>query len=481
MISQFFTPETILLILVVLAGAYMSWNIGANDVANAMGTSVGSGALTLKQAVLIAAVLEFSGAFFFGSHVTETIQKGIVDAAVFRNPIVVVYGMLSALLAAGVWLQVASYNGWPVSTTHSIVGAVVGFGAAVGGMEAIYWENVSFIASSWILSPLFGGLLSYGIFNLLRQQVFYAHDPVAAAKKVTPPIVFCVFFILSLVMLYKGLLNLDLHVNFFQSFLISTAIGAIGYVISKLCLRRIAPAHAKILAESNYHPEVSNQLEKARRHLLQVQAASRDVIQYQVKEILDEINMLSESLKKKEETGRESAEYALVEKIFGYLQIISACLMAFAHGANDVANAIGPLAAAINILTTGSVSSLTTIPTWTLALGGVGIVIGLATWGWRVIETIGKKITELTPTRGFSAEFGAAATILIASRLGMPISTTHTLVGAVIGVGLARGIQALDLRTTRFIFISWLVTVPAGALLAIGFFYALSGSAALFN
>lgn len=454
----------------------MAWNIGANDVANAMGTSVGSGALTLKQAVIIAAILEFCGAFFFGSHVTETIQKGIVDASVFRDPLIVVYGMLAALIAAGAWLQLASYYGWPVSTTHSIVGAVVGFGAAVGGLEAIYWENVTFIASSWILSPIMGGVISYGIFNTLRQRVFYAHDPVAEAKKVTPPIVFCVFFILSLVTLYKGLQNVDFQITFFQSMLISLAVGIVGYIIGKLCLRRIAPAHAKILAESEYHPEVSNELEKARRHLLQVHAASRDVIQYQVKEILEEIGMLSESLKKKEETGRESAEYALVEKIFSYLQIISACLMAFAHGANDVANAIGPLAAAINILSTGSISNVATIPTWTLALGGIGIVVGLATWGWRVIETIGKKITELTPTRGFSAEFGAAVTILLASRLGMPVSTTHTLVGSVIGVGLARGIQALDLRTTRYIVISWIVTVPAGALIAIGIFYSLKAS-----
>lgn len=467
-------PETILFILVVVAGAYMAWNIGANDVANAMGTSVGSGALTLKQAVVIAAVLEFSGAFFFGSHVTETIQKGIVDASVFQDPLIVVYGMLAALIAAGAWLQLASYYGWPVSTTHSIVGAVVGFGIAASGLEAIYWENVAFIASSWIISPLLGGLISYGIFNLLRQYVFYAHDPVRAAKRVTPPIVFCIFFILSLLTIYKGLQNIDLNINFYQTILLSAAIGALGYIISKLCLLRIkAPMEEKLEDAYNYHPEVSNELEKARRHLLQVHAASRDVIQYQAKEILNEIGMLSESLKKKEETGKESAEYATVEKIFGYLQIISACLMAFAHGANDVANAIGPLAAAINILATGSVSNMTTIPIWTLALGGIGIVIGLATWGWRVIETIGKKITELTPTRGFSAEFGAATTILLASRLGMPVSTTHTLVGAVIGVGLARGIQALDLRTTRYIFISWIVTVPAGALIAIAIFSAL--------
>ena len=465
------STELILLILVILAGLYMAWNIGANDVANAMGTSVGSGALTLKQAVIIAAVLEFTGAFFFGSHVTETIQNGIIDSSVFHNPIIVVYGMLASLLAAGLWLNVSSYYGWPVSTTHSLVGAVVGFGAAVGGIEAVQWENVGFIATSWIISPLLGGLISYGIFNFLRQRVFYARDPVQAAKEVTPWIVFCVFFILALVMLYKGLQNIDLEINFFESMLMSAFLGFCGFIIAKVALRRIIPGSGKLKVESDYHPEVSNQLEKARRHLVQVKEASHDVIQYQVSEILDEIAMLTESLKKKEETGRESAEYALVEKIFSYLQIISACLMAFAHGANDVANAIGPLAAAINILATGSISSQTPIPTWTLALGGIGIVVGLATWGWRVIETIGKKITELTPTRGFSAEFGAAATILIASRLGMPISTTHTLVGSVIGVGLARGMHALDMRTTRYIIISWVVTVPAGALIAIGIFY----------
>lgn len=467
------TPETVLLILVVIAGAYMAWNIGANDVANAMGTSVGSGALTLRQAVVIAAVLEFSGAFFFGSHVTETIQNGIVDTSIFKNPMLVVYGMLSALIAAGTWLHLASYYGWPVSTTHSIVGSLVGFGMAVGGIEAIYWENVAFIATSWLLSPLLGGLISFAIFSLLRQRVFYAHDPVQAAKRLTPPIVFCVIFVLSLMMVYKGLHNIDLHINFFQSLLISTGAGVIGYIIAKLCLRRILPAKAIQKEDANYHPDVSNQLEKARRHLLQAQASSRDAVQYQVSQILEEIQRLSEQLKIKG-TGKESAEYAQVEKIFGYLQVVSACLMAFAHGANDVANAIGPLGAAINILSTGVISAQAAIPTWTLALGGIGIVVGLATWGWRVIETIGTKITELTPTRGFSAEFGAALTILLATRLGMPISTTHTLVGSVIGVGLARGMHALDLGTTRYIVISWLVTVPAGAIITVVCYYILT-------
>lgn len=469
--------EMTLLILVILAGAYMAWNIGANDVANAMGTSVGSGALTLRSAVIIAAILEFAGAFFFGSHVSETIQKGIVDSSIFTNPLILVYGMLSALLAAGAWLQLASYYGWPVSTTHSIVGSLIGFGAVVGGVDAIYWDNVAFIVSSWVLSPIMGGLLSYGIFNILRRKIFYTNNPVEATKKLTPFLVFCVVVTLALVMLYKGLNNVDLKFNFMQSLGISILCGGVGYVISMFLLRNVAPPQCKLKSPSEFHPEMSRELDKAKKHLLLVQETSRGAIQFQANEILDEINMLSDSLKQKEEIGKESAEYAVVERIFGYLQIMSACLMAFAHGANDVANAIGPLVAAVDVLQTGQISATASIPVWALALGGFGIVIGLATWGWRVIETIGKKITELTPTRGFSAEFGAAATILIASRLGLPISTTHTLVGSVIGVGLARGIEAIDLRTTSHILISWIVTVPAGAIITVIFTYIIKGLA----
>lgn len=465
--------EMMLLIFVILAGMYMAWNIGANDVANAMGTSVGSGALTLKQAVIVAAILEFSGAFFFGSHVSETIQKGIIDPQLFyRDPMILAYGMLSVLLAAGVWLQIASYNGWPVSTTHSIVGSLVGFGMVIGGVEAVYWENVVFIGTSWILSPLCGGIVSYSIFNLLRRKIFYASDPVKAAKKMTPPLVFFVFSALSLIMMYNGLQNVHLHLNFWQAASLSLAIGAIGFLVSYFAVQRISLPPSIAQKPVDYQPEVSNQLAKARKHLLNVKESSLGAVQYQVSELLEEVDLLSSSLKKREEeTNRESVEYAIVERIFGYLQIISACLMAFSHGANDVANAIGPLSAAIAILTTGSVVFQTAVPTWALGLGGLGIVIGLATWGWRVIETIGKKITELTPTRGFAAEFGAALTILLATRLGMPISTTHTLVGSVIGVGMARGIEALDMRTTRHIVISWMVTVPAGAVITMGFFF----------
>lgn len=401
----------------------MAWNIGANDVANAMGTSVGSKALTLQHAVLLAAILEFSGAFFFGSHVSDTIQNGIVDPFVFNDePIFFVYGMLSALIAAGVWLHIASYYGWPVSTTHSIIGSLIGFGAIFGGVHAIQWENVSYIVASWLVSPLLGGIIAYFLFTLLNKSIFQTANPLESAKQLTPFLVFLVFSILSLIMLFKGLQNVNLSFSFGTAFGISLIVGSGAALISYYLVQQIKhPIHAGVPQGYMMH------------------------------------------------TGN----HASVEKIFGYLQIITACLMAFAHGANDVANAIGPLAAAISVVTTHSMAGTASVPVWALALGGFGIVIGLATWGWRVIETIGRKITELTPSRGFAAEFGAATTVVLASRLGLPISTTHTLVGAVIGVGLARGIGALDLTMTRDIVISWMVTVPAGAILSVSIFYVL--------
>lgn len=464
--------EIILLILVLVAGFYMSWNIGANDVANAMGTSVGSGALTLKQAVIIAAVLEFSGAFFFGSHVSSTIQTGIVDPEIFAHDSrILVYGMLSSLIAAGAWLQVVSYFGWPVSTTHSIIGALIGFGVVVGGIEAVYWSNVFSIVSSWIVSPLLGGLISYGVFSLLRKQIFYSSCPLKAAKKWTPLLVFLLILILFLIMIPSGLKNLNLSP--LQGLFMSLVAGGIGAFISWLCLKRLFPTEVQIRSVAQINLEQIKEMEKAKKCLERVQSASCGELQFHLENVVEEIDGMIH--KQSEPHDDAHSEYSGVEKIFGYLQIISACLMAFAHGANDVANAIGPLSASASILLTGEIPFEAPVPAWALALGGVGIVAGLATWGWRVIETIGKKITELTPTRGFAAEFGAATTILLASRLGLPISTTHTLVGAVIGVGLARGIEALDLGTMREIVISWVVTVPAGAAVAVAVFYLIAG------
>ncbi len=463
--------DSVLLAVILITGFYTAWNIGANDVANAMGTSVGSGALTLRHAVIVAAILEFSGAFFFGSHVAETIEGGIINSDIFvNNPRILVYGMLSSLAASGIWLQIASYYGWPVSTTHSIVGAVVGFGAVVGGVEAIYWKNVFFIVISWIISPLMGGLFGYYLFTVIRKHIFYTLDPLEATKRLTPLLVFSVFLVLSLLFVYEGLHHLVIFSTHSQKLLLCLSIASIAASISYLIIKKFRlTGPDRLYRHKRYDALIS--LEKALKHLNRVRSHASGDLLNQTNAILIEVESLNEKLLKKEEQSFIDKKHADVERIFGFLQIISACMMAFAHGANDVANAIGPLSAAVGILKTGVFSIHSSVPTWALALGGVGIVTGLATWGWRVIETIGKKITELTPSRGFCAEFGAATTIILASRLGMPISTTHTLVGAVLGVGFARGIGALNLTTTRDIVISWIVTVPIGALLAILLFY----------
>ncbi|MEC7839233.1 MAG: inorganic phosphate transporter [Chlamydiota bacterium] len=467
--------DLILLILVLAAGLYMAWNIGANDVANAIGTSVGSGALKLSTAVLIAAVFEFSGAFFFGSHVTDMVQEGIVNPEVFTNdPRIFVFGMLSALIAAGVWLQFASYFGWPVSTTHSIVGSIVGFGAIVGGVSSVYWDNVIYITFGWILSPLIGGFISYFIFTILRRRIFYAPCPVVAAKNLTPKIVFVFASTLGTALTFNGLKNLDLDLTFTESLFGGMGFGLLASIVSYFFINQIQTPPGELKKEPDYSPEAILSLNKVRKHLKKVRKETKGETAYRVSQLLDRVEELSHETSKHERVG--SVDYASVEKIFARLQVMSACSMAFAHGANDVANAIGPLSAAVSVILSGTVASTSTpIPTWTLALGGIGIILGLVTWGWRVIETIGKKITELTPSRGFSAEFGAALTIVFASRLGLPISTTHTLVGSVLGVGLARGIEALNLNTTRDIVISWIITVPAGALISIVCFYILDG------
>ncbi len=463
--------ETVLLAVVLIAGLYMAWNIGANDVANAMGTSVGSGSLTLAQAVVIAAIFEFSGAFFFGSHVSKTMQSGLVYPELYVDtPLVMVYGMLAALLASGLWLQIASYFGWPVSTTHSIVGAIVGFGIISGGNEAVNWDNVGFVVSSWVFSPLLGGCLAYLMFNLLRRTIFYDRHPFEAAKRLTPWIVFFAALIMSLMLLLEGLHHAFPQLTEWHAAAISLLVAIIASLLSYFAMRRLQSHPARPKAKPPYGPEIAIELDKAKRHLTRVLDSAQGDLHYYVYLLIEEVDQVAESLKKVPEQGAEVSEYDAVERIFARLQIASAALMAFAHGTNDVANAIGPLAASISILSTGVIEPAAQIPTWLLAFGGFGIVVGLATWGWRVIETIGKKITELTASRGFTAELSAATIIVLASRLGMPISTTHTLVGAVLGVAFARGIGALNLGTTRDIILSWIVTVPAGAVLSIGFF-----------
>ena len=462
-----------MLILALVFGFYMAWSIGANDVANAMGTSVGSGALTLRNAVIAAAILEFAGAFLVGTHVSNTVRKGIVNPEIFAaEPMLLVYGMIGALLAAGAWLQLASYYGWPVSTTHSIVGAVLGFGVVVGGIEAVNWGVVGSIVSSWVVSPLLSGTIAFLLFSLLRKQIFYSRKPVEKAKQMTPYLVFFVFSILTLVLVFKGLKNLNLDLPIGKALAMAAAVGFLAAFISRFLVKRIK-ADTVVVDTEYQSPQIMISLENAARQLRKVQVLSNQNASEEISKLLKEVDDLKHAMQGTMKEEAEVTEYKTVERIFVYLQILSACFVAFAHGANDVANAIGPLAAVISVLKTGVVTMESSVPLWVLALGGVGIVIGLATWGWRVIETIGKRITELTPTRGFCAEFAAAITIVLASKLGLPISTTHTLIGGVLGVGLARGLGALNLATIRDIAVAWVVTIPAGAGLAIISFYIL--------
>jgi PiT family inorganic phosphate transporter len=466
------STETVLIGIALVSGLYMAWSIGANDVANAMGTSVGSGALTLKRAVILASVLEFAGAFLVGTHVSETVRKGIISPEIFASqPMFLVYGMIAALLAAGLWLQLASYFGWPVSTTHSIVGSILGFGIVVGGFSSVNWSKVGEIVSSWIISPLLSGVIAFFIFRLIRNRIFLSDEPVKAAKKLTPFLVFFVFLILTLVMVFKGLKNLNLDLSFGSALLVAAGIGFLAAFISRWMVAKIKVKEHPERIKQFQSPKVILRIQKAIRNLKQAQKLSKGEITKKIGYVKEDLVVISKSIENVNEIEQGSDEYRAVERIFVYLQILSAAFVAFAHGANDVANAVGPLAAVVAVLQSGIVALEAQVPLWVLALGGIGIVIGLATWGWRVIETIGKKITELTPTRGFSAEFAAATTIVLASKLGLPISTTHTLVGAVLGVGVARGIGALNLRTVRNIVISWVVTIPVGAVLAIIFFF----------
>jgi PiT family inorganic phosphate transporter len=459
--------------LVIAIGFYMSWNIGANDVSNAMGTSVGSGALTLRRAVILAAILEFSGAFFVGGSVSETMQKGLIDTDMFlTEPMTLILGMSAALLGTGLWLQIASSCGWPVSTTHAIVGAILGFGGVVGGVGAIHWEEVISILISWIVSPLSSAAISYLIFTLLQRNILYSINPAAAALRLIPYLSMAVFSVFSLSLIFNGLDNVNIYLTFPSALFISLAIGAFAFFITRTITLRNKERYAK---QSLNHPSPQSviSLDKAIKHLQRAQANTLEDAQGKIANMLIEARQMSKELKLTTSFTEKTSEYKTVENMFVYLQIISACFVAFAHGANDVANAIGPVAAVLDIIKNGAISDVSSIPSWLLAFGGIGIVIGLATWGWKVIETIGKKITELTPTRGFSAEFGAATTILLASKFGLPISTTHCLVGAVLGVGLARGIRAINLGMIKDIVLSWVITIPASAIMSISVYFGL--------
>jgi PiT family inorganic phosphate transporter len=402
--------------LAVVFGLFMAWGIGANDVANAMGTSVGARALTIWQALIVAAIFEFTGAVLAGGGVTSTIRDGIVDPTYFEHdPDLFIHGMLAALLAAATWLLIASWYGWPVSTTHSIIGAVVGFGAIGVSTDAVNWAKVGGIVTSWVISPIVAAFIAYFIFVTVQRLVLEQRDPLAAAKRWVPMYMFAAGFTISAVTIFKGLKHVGLHLAPMESWALAIGIGLAVAGIGKFFISRI---HVDPNADREFH-------------------------------------------------------FATVEKVFAVLMVMTACCMAFSHGSNDVANAVGPLAAVVSVAQSGLMSQKAAVAPWILILGGVGIVVGLMTFGRRVMVTIGENITHLTPSRGFAAELSAATTIVVASATGMPVSTTHTLVGAVLGVGMARGIAAINVGVVRGIFLSWIITVPAGALLAVVYFKAL--------
>ena len=427
------TATTVLIVLTLICGFYVAWNIGANDVANAMGTSVGSGALTLWTAVILAAIFEFAGAYLVGSNVSDTVRKKMFEpesiTAMYgeQAPYILACGMIAALLAAGTWLLIATWMSWPVSTTHSIVGAVVGFGFVALGVEGIFWDKVGLITCGWVVSPLISGSIAYFLFGLILKLVFHKRDPVKAAVRVTPYLVFLVIFVLSGVTTYKGLKpfwkeqGLDQFDPQFIGIvvLITTAIGLFSMFFTRWLLRNYKSGTNGENSSTNpvLDAEVSRSLHKAEMHLKRVRNTAEGEIADQATTLLKSIDSLSQLARERVTTNTNSEELQKVEKIFVLLQIITACLVAFAHGSNDVANAIGPLSAAYQALDLGEISAKSSTPGWALLLGGTGIVIGLATMGWRVIATVGKKITELTPSRGFCAEFAAAITIFIASTI----------------------------------------------------------------
>ncbi|MCF7353782.1 inorganic phosphate transporter [Vibrio sp. CK2-1] len=408
---------TILILVAAFFGFLMAVGIGANDVANAMGTSVGSKALTVKQAIVIAMIFEFAGAYLAGGEVTDTIRKGVIDTSYYvSQPDVLVYGMMSALLAAGTWLLLASYMGWPVSTTHSIIGAIIGFACVSVGTEGVDWHSVQGIVGSWIVTPFIAGIFAYGIFVSAQRLIFDTENPVHNAKRFVPVYMFITTMVIALVTIKKGLKHIGLHLTHGEAWMYSALVSALVMVCGYIYINR----------------KFANQ--------------------------------------------KEDHSFAGVESIFSVLMVITACAMAFAHGSNDVANAIGPLSAVVSTVEhMGQLTAKSAIAWWILPLGGIGIVVGLATMGHKVMATVGTGITELTPSRGFAAQLATATTVVLASGTGLPISTTQTLVGAVLGVGFARGIAALNLGVVRNIVASWIITLPAGAVLSIVFFYAIQG------
>lgn len=417
--------HSISLALAIVFGFLMACGIGSNDVSNAMGASVGSKAITIKQAVIIAAIFEFLGALIAGSEVTNTIKQSIIDINLIQDERLLILTMLASLLASGIWLILASVIGWPVSTTHTIVGAIMGVGLVKFGIGAITWHKVATIVVAWIFSPLIGCILSFGIFISTQYFIFSKLNPLKHAKKVIPKYLYITILIIATISI-APVKNIGINLTLFQKAIYVIGIATLCYFVGKLLINRL--------------------------------------------------NI--------EKIHNRKEQFQNVERLFAVLMIFTACAMAFAHGSNDVANAIGPVAAIVHLTQEADfslVADKNVVPIWVLLMGASGIIVGLAVYGHKVIATVGSKITQLTPSRGYSATLAAATTVVLASSSGLPISTTHTLVGAILGVGLARGIDALNMDVIRSIIMSWVVTLPAGGILAISLFYLLDYCTRLLN
>ena len=416
----------VIILLTVLLGLYMAWNIGANDVANSMGCAVGSKSISIKWAVIAAGICEFAGSVLVGAHVTDTVRKGIVDPTTIASlpglgpgeaPALLLIGMAASLLAAAVWLNMATWMGMPVSTSHSIVGAITGYGIIAAGWSAVHWGKMGQIVASWFLSPLAGGVLAFILFKMISRLILGRKRPVLAAVSITPFVVFLMMAVVTLAITYKGLKHLAGEraewITGNGAFLVAAVVGLLSALTARVLIRR-ALQHKEDLP-------LPDQLE-------------------------------------------------WVERVFAPLVVVTSCAVAFSHGANDVANAVGPIAAIVDIAATSTVKMRVHVPAWVLVLGGTGIVLGLATFGYRVMRTVGTRITQITPSRGVAAATAATITVLVCTRMKLPVSTTHTLVGAILGIGLARGLAAVNRNVTRNIFGSWFITVPAAAILAMVFF-----------
>ena len=407
---------TLLIILACTLGFFMTWGVGANDLANVMSTTLGSRSISIRQMIIFIIIFEFAGAYLGGEQVAETLRSGIINSnALNLTAPTLVSGMLAVLLAGSTWMFIASYFGLPVSITHTIIGAMVGFAAIVLGTAAVYWREVEIIGFSWLFSPLLSGMMAYGLFLSLQKLIFNKPNPFPAAKRWAPFYLFLIGITFSLVSVLKGLSHLGFRLTVTSDIAITLGMGVTMVAMGLLILRTIHCRH-----------------DCSRR-----------------------------------------AQFAYTEKIFAVLMIFTACAMVFAHGSNDVANAVGPMAAIISVVqSNGNMAQTSTLlPPWIIGLGCIGVIMGLLMYGRKVIATVGSGITTLTPSRAFAATLAAATTVVMATGAGIPVSATQTLVGAILGVGLARGIGALNLRVVRHIFASWLITIPAGASLAILYFF----------